>query len=372
MLVANTDWYLYNFRLALAEFLQEEHYQVSLVSPNGDYANQLHSQGMRWINWDVDRQSVSPWNEIISIMKFVKIIQREQPDLIHNHTVKPVIYGSLAARLTNVSRVVNTITGRGYLFIDNKISTRFLRLLVKMLYKYVVDNPSQITIYEHAADREYFHKQELLVSTRSYIIPGTGVDLNRFSESPEPDGTPVILYPGRILWDKGIDTLIRASQILKQKASVRVVLVGKPDPGNPSSIPERQVEDWVNQGIIEWWGWKEEMNEVYANCHVVVFPSLGEGMPTVLLEAAACGRPIVTTDIPGCRDAILPGRSGLLVQPQDHQALAEALITLVNDKNMRQRMGITGRKFVAERFNLQKINAQILAVYQDYLNEPTN
>jgi glycosyltransferase involved in cell wall biosynthesis len=368
LLVANTDWYLYNFRMQLAEKLSSMGYQVCFVSPAGPYVPLLTGEGMRWVEWKLSRRSLSPLKEIASIRHLAGIFKQEQPDLVHNHTIKAVIYGTLAARSTRPVQVVNSITGRGSIFLDNQPITRILRICIKLLYRLWVDRPEYQVVFENSTDQQFFLDQGLLTKSKTRIIMGMGVDVKRFVQAPEPDGVPVILYPGRILWEKGIGVLIEAAQILHQDTEMRLVLAGKPDPGNPSSIPDVQLDSWIRSGVLEWWGWQEDMSKIYPQCNVVVLPSFAEGIPTVLLEASACGRAVVTTNVPGCRDVVQPGITGLLVPVNNAQALVEALHNLISHASLRQQMGTAGRKMIEEKFSADLINNQTIQLYQEMIS----
>ncbi len=373
LLVANTDWYLYNFRRSLARFLTSEGFEVGLVSPPGNYAKLLQEAGFRWMGWEVGRQTLSPAGEISSLLRLARIYRQELPDLVHHHTIKCVLYGSLAARLTKIPVRINSITGRGYVFVSSDRKAAFLRLLVKPFYKLAFgDKAGGAAIFENAADLAYFVDHGLVASNNTFLIEGVGVDADEFVPTPEPEGPVVVLLAARMLWDKGVGALIEAMRILRQQGvtpdRLRAVLVGEPDPGNPTSIDQATLKGWHDQGIADWWGWRADMKAVYAACHIVTLPTTyGEGVPTTLLEAAACGKPIVATDIPGCREIIRHGDNGLLIPPGNHQALAEALLTLVEQPAQRGRMGQAGRQIVLQRFTNRSVNVATLDVYCKYL-----
>jgi glycosyltransferase involved in cell wall biosynthesis len=363
ILVANTDWYLYNFRLSLVRSLQQNGYEVTLVSPSGRYVENLSRLGLRHIEWDVSRQSLSPFHEALALRRLLQIYRQERPDLVHHFTIKPVIYGSLAARMAEVPAVVNSITGLGYIFTSNRGDARILKRVALWLYRLAFRHPNCFATFENEQDQVYFLEQRIITAERTEIIQGVGVDPHRFIPSPEPDGDPLIVLPARILWDKGIGEMVEAARILHKHFNVRVALVGVPDPGNPSSVPLEQIQSWVEEGVIEWWGWQEDMREVFARCHIVVLPSYSEGIPKALLEAAACSKPIVAADIPGCRAIIQDGISGLLVPVKDPRALANAIERLAKDADLRYRMGSAGRQLVLDGFTEEEINAGILKVY---------
>jgi glycosyltransferase involved in cell wall biosynthesis len=372
ILAANTEWYLYNFRLSLARFLRDEGYEVVMVSPPGRYAASLRSAGFQWIEWNLGRQTLAPWTEFSSFIQLLRIYQREKPDIVHHFTVKPVLYGSLAARLTGVDGIVNAITGLGYVFLSQDTRASLIRTIVKRLYRMTLDRPNYAAIFENKTDRGYFIDQGFISPDRAWLIQGVGVDVGNFLPLPEPESLPVVLLAARMLWDKGVGDLVTAARILGPRAQVRFVLVGEPDPGNPAAIEKSEIQSWVNEGILEWWGWQKDMNSVYADSHIVTLPSLGEGIPTVLLEAAACARPIVTTDTPGCRDVVEDGVNGFLVPPNDPEALADALYQLIIDPDLRGRMGKASRQLVLSKFTSDLVNQATLDVYNNVLNPSNN
>ncbi len=368
LLSSNTDWYIYNFRLALAEYMRGQGWEVVLVSPPGNFTAKLQQHGFRWIPWNLGRQSVSPWQETRSLLEILSIYWREKPDLVHHHTIKPVLYGSLAARLAGVPAVVNSITGRGYIFLGEDRKAQLLKRPVLQIYKLALNSPRCGVIFENPNDRQYFLDQRLVSAERTWLIEGVGVDPERFTPLPEREGVPVVALAARMLWDKGVGVLVEAARILKEDTQARIALVGEPDPGNPGTVSSQTLEKWHAEGLVEWWGWQPEMPEVYNKSHIVTLPTMyGEGVPTTLLEAAACGRPLVATDIPGCRAVVLDGHNGFLVPPNDPQALAQALKHLVSDPSLRGRMGAASRQLVMQKFTHARVNAATMQVYQQIL-----
>lgn len=365
LLSSNTDWYLYNFRLSLAKYLRECGIEVILISPPGEYVNKLHEHGFRWIRWDLGRQSVAPWRELASLRQVYTIYQQDRPDIVHHHTVKPVLYGTLAARMAGVPAVINSITGRGYIFLGDGIKAQLLRRIIKPVYRLALNFPGSGVTFENESDRQYFLNNRLVSAEHTWLIEGVGVDPERFNPKPEPDGAPVILMAARMLWDKGVGVLVEAAHLLKAQLPVRVALVGEPDPGNPATVTRETLKKWNAEGIVEWWGWQPEMPEIYNRSHIVTLPTMyGEGVPTTLLEAAACGRPLVATDIPGCRQVVIEGQNGFLVPTNDPHALAEALKRLASDPILRGRMGEASRQLVLKKFTQAQVNARTLQVYQ--------
>lgn len=362
MIVANTDWYVYRFRLPLARYLQRHGQDVVLVSPSGRFSSQIEAEGFRWIRWEVGRQDTNPLVEMLAVLSLARIFASERPSLVHLHTIKPVLYGSLASLFVRIPSVVRSITGRGYVFLGGDVRAFFLRSLIKFMYRFLLR--SGWTLFENQEDRNYFVKEKMVPLERTRLIEGVGVDVEYYQLQPEPEGIPVIAIATRMLWDKGVGTLVEAARLMHKKAKIRVVLVGEPDPGNPSNIPSETLRQWVDEGVVEWWGWRNDMRSVFLSCHIITLPSMGEGIPTVLLEAAASGRPIVTTDVAGCRDIVQEGITGLIVPPKDPVALAEACLKLIGDGSMRTRMGKAARDFIVDRFSDSKINSQTYEVYQ--------
>ncbi len=325
-LVSNTDWYLYNFRLSLARALQDNGYEVLLISPGGAYAAKIKEQGFQWIEWQVGRQSIAPWLEVKAIRNLTKIYQQLQPDLVHHHTIKPVIYGGIAARRAELPSVVASITGRGYTFSAEGLRPKIIEQIVRPFYRHVLQGDNTQIIFENENDQDFFLKAGFVNSKQSHLIESVGVDPEIFFYIPEPKGRVVILLASRMLWDKGVGVLVEAARTLQKKnLEFKLELVGDTDPGNPSSIPKEQLHEWEEENLFEWLGWQSDMQGIFARCHIVVLPSFHEGVPTGLLEAAACGRPIVASDIPGCRTAVIDGITGLLVPPRQAEPLAAAL-----------------------------------------------
>ncbi|MBL7163398.1 MAG: glycosyltransferase family 4 protein [Anaerolineales bacterium] len=369
ILTANTDWFLYNFRYALIHHLRDEGFDVTLVSPPGKFIQQFLEDGFSWIPWKLQRRSIVPWLELISLYHIVNIYRRERPDIVHHHTVKSVLYGSLAASLAGIPGIVNSISGRGYVFSGGDFQSRMIYRLIRPFYRYALRDVSSTVIFENQADRDFFIKSSFLSPERLCLIEGVGADPERFAPSPEPDnGSLVIVMAARTLWNKGVGVFVEAARILQKRLRVRMVLVGEPDPGNPTSVKVGALKEWHRQGIIEWWGWQQDMERVYEQCHIVALPTMyGEGVPTALLEAAACGRPVVATDMPGCRSVVQHEKNGLLIPPNDPLALAQALERLALDPSLRMRMGAAGRQIVLEKFTHKQINQATLQVYQHLL-----
>ena len=368
ILSSNTDWYLYNFRFSLAKEILDHGYDLLLLSPPGRYSEILLSNGMRWKAIRLSRRGLNPISDFSTLLQYIGVYRREQPDLVHHFTFKPVIFGSIAARYAGIPATVNSVTGLGYLFVNPGRLAPLLRLVVRPLLRLALKNSRGMTIFQNKEDAHFFEEQGLVRSGQYLTIESSGVDVERFIPTPEPAGDPIVLLAARMLWDKGVGELVEAARILSQRGvQGKVVLVGDVDPGNPATIEEAQLRDWENEGVVEWWGHQDDMPEILGRCHVVVLPSYGEGVSRTLIEAAAAGRPIVASDVPGCREVVSHGKNGFLVPPKDPRSLADAISRLLSDRDLRIRMGQAGRDIALERFSDKLVNAKTLQIYSSLL-----
>jgi glycosyltransferase involved in cell wall biosynthesis len=362
LLFANTDWYIYNFRLALAKELRSRGHDVILVSPPGNFHEQLQADGFRWISFPLSRQGINPFSELQTLWRLIRIYRREKPDILHHFTIKPVIYGSLAAHLLKIKGIVNSITGLGHLFIDPGLITRIVRSLAKILYRLSLHDTQ--VIFENPEDRDTFIQNRFLKPEQAYLILGTGVDVQKFQPSPNKDDPPLVLFASRLLVTKGLLEFVEAAKILQKKGlRARFAIAGMPDPGNPATVSSKKIDTWKKAGFVEVWGWQSNMQTALGKTDIFCLPSYREGVPSALLEACASGVPIVATNVPGCRDVVTHGVNGFLVPPQDSRSLANTLEQLIVDPNLRERMGKMARQIAMDKFSLDKIIEQTLSVY---------
>lgn len=360
LLVANTDWYLHNFRLPLAQELREQGHSVILVSPPGKYVQELLSLGFEWSELYFERSGLNPFQEMLSLAQMCRLYWRERPDLVHHFTIKPVIYGSMAARLADIKVTVNSITGLGYVFTGQR---KWLEALASYLYRSLLGRTW--VIFQNPDDQSTFVSKGFVNPARCSLIRSSGVDTRQFQASPEPDGTPVVMLAARLLWDKGVGDFVEAARILKQgKLQARFVLVGDVDEGNPSTIPLAVLDDWQKQNLVEWWGWKENMAEIYGQAHLVCLPSYHEGLPKTLIEAAACERAIVASDIPGCREIVHHNINGLLVPVHAPDALADALKLLISQPSIRREFARAGRQMAVDEFDVRRVVGDTITLYR--------
>lgn len=367
ILFANTDWYLYNFRLAYAEFLQQQGWEVVFISPNGEHAQKLQAAGFRHIPFEFSRKGINPIQEKETISGIRALYEAEKPDLVHHFTIKCVIYGSLAAKETGITSIVNSITGLGYMFLSNKPHVKVIREVVKHLYKKALDDTQ--VIFENPDDRKLFLEMGLLNEENSNVVLGTGIDTERFVPEPPTNSIPLTILPARMIWDKGIKEFVEAAQMIHEEGvNARFALIGSNDTGNPTCIPFDQLTQWQKEGNVEWWGWQDDVPTVISMSHIVCLPSYREGLPKILIEAASCGRPIVTTDVPGCREVVKDDYNGYLVPEKNAKALKDALLKLINDPEKRLEMGKASRKLAIEKFSNEIVNNGIYTVYKKALS----
>ncbi|MFQ5515269.1 MAG: glycosyltransferase family 4 protein [Myxococcota bacterium] len=294
-----------------------------------------------------------------------RLLRDERPALVHCVSMRSVLIGGLAARLPASFPVVFLVTGLGNLFLAPR---PVRRRLGELALRIALRRPRSRAIFQNEADRSFFLRRGIVSLEAARLIPGTGVDLDRFRPTPLPDGEPLILFPGRMIREKGVLELLDACSELRRRGHrFRLVLAGAPHPGNPSSLSVEELERLSQRDGYEWVGWQPDIRPWLARAHIVCLPSWREGLSVALLEAAAAGRPVVTTDVPGCRDAIVHGRTGLKVPPRDHGALAAALETLMRDEELRCSMGEAGRRHAEREFGRERILDQTLDVYRELL-----
>jgi len=282
--------------------------------------------------------------------------------------MKPVVWGGIATRLLGVPAVVHAVTGLGYLFIRSGPAAWAQRQAVKALYRFALGHGNGRVIFQNGDDRDLFLRHRLVKAERVVMIRGCGVDMTEFSPASEPDGPPAVLFPARLIGDKGLNEFIAAVEILKaRQVEARFVLVGRHDPQNPTNIDPARVADWQRRGLVEVGGFATDMPAALNAAHIVCLPSYREGLPRTLIEAAACGRAIVTTDVPGCREVVRHGENGLLVPVRDSAALAEALAVLIDDPERRRTMGARGRAMAEAEFSVERFVAESLDTYRAVL-----
>ncbi|MBI3558181.1 MAG: glycosyltransferase family 4 protein [Deltaproteobacteria bacterium] len=366
LLVSNTGWYLYNFRRPLARGLRAAGVEPVFVAPADKYLEKLRLEGYRCIEINMDRAGVNPFTELRTLLALVAIYRGEKPVVVHHFTIKCVVYGSLAANISGAHAVINAITGLGHVFVSKEWKAFLVRPLVLPLYRLLLKQERGRVIFQNFEDLAVFQTHNLIVPERTVLIRGSGVDLSRFSPRARRDKSrEVVLLVARLLAEKGIQEFVEAARLLRQRGSKAVFqIAGDRDPGNPSSISEPQLALWKAEGIVEFLGHVEGIEALIAEATLVVLPSYREGLPRTLLEAAAMGKPIVTTDVPGCREVVQDGQNGYLVPLKDVKAFANAIAKVLENPQLGQQMGERGRKKVVAEFDEKQVIAATLGVYK--------
>lgn len=367
LFVVTEDWYFCSHRLALAQWLGTQGYDVTVATRVREHEETIRAAGIQLIPIDFDRRGKNPWRESLFVARLTGIYRTARPDIVHHVGLKPVLYGSVAAMIAGVPGVVNALAGLGYVFSSRKLAARLLRPGVRLAFRLLFSRANTRIIVQNPNDLETLVGTCGVPRSQLRLIRGSGVNMDHFRPLPEPDTIFVALFASRMLWDKGVDDFVEAARILKgQGIHARFVLAGQGDPGNPTSVPEDQLRAWQKEGVAEWWGARNDMPAVLAQSHVVCLPtSYGEGVPKVLIEAAASGRPIVASDVPGCREIVRPEENGILVPPRNPVALAQALRRLHGDPGLRQRMGETGRRLAVGEFSVERVNRDTAEVYEE-------
>lgn len=370
MFVVNVDWFFLSHRLPIALEAQRQGYQVHIATGITNRLGELQSHGLMVHGLSLDRGSTGLGNAWRTMVELWKVFRVVRPDVVHLVTIKPLILGGLMARLAQVPAVVMAVSGLGFVFAAHGARAVVRRWLVGVLYRVALGHHNLKVIFQNLDDRASLAKLAHLPDSKVEMIRGSGVDLSQFRPMPRPPGVPVVLLAARLLADKGVREFVQAARLLKQQGvAARFCLVGSLDPANPASLGDAELTQWANEGVVELWGQRSDMPDVLSAAHLVVLPSYREGLPKVLLEAAACGRAVVTTDVPGCRDAIDPGVTGVLVPVRNASALAEAIKDLINDPARCQAMGNAGRALAERAFDVRQVVASHLRIYQELIGK---
>ena len=374
LFVLNDAQFFLSHRLALAQSAQSAGCDVHIAVPAGrnwgpqeSAGPELSRLGYPWHPIPLSHRGTNPYADARTLLSLFALYRRLRPDLVHHVTVKPNLYGGIAARLAVVPAAVFAVSGLGRLFVARGPFAALLRGGVSHGLALAFRHPNARVLFQNPADLEVLAASRTVPRDRAVVVP-SGVDLDHFRATDEAPGVPVVLFAGRLLWEKGVAEFVEAARALgAEGVPGRFVLAGAADPGSRGSVPEDSLSGWEREGVIEWWGYHGDMAGALAGAHVACLPSYREGAPRFLIEAAACGRPTVATDVPGCRDVVAGGETGLLVPPRDSGALKDALGRLLRDKGLRNRMGVAARARAEARFDERTMVRTILSVYSDLL-----
>ena len=377
LFLVNVDWFFISHRLPLALAAKKEGFEVHIACGMTNCLPELEKLGFVVHPLMLNRGIANPLRELVAFFEIYRLLKATSPYLVHLVTIKPVLLGGIATRLAGVPSVVSAVSGLGYVFVAKGIFASFRRLLVTGLYRLAMGHRNLKVIFQNAEDKASLVRLIGLADTKTTMIRGSGVDLCRYVASPLPPNERIVVMASRLLVDKGVEEFVEAARLLQSRYSritplVRFVLVGEPDMANPNSVTANQLKAWVDEGVIEHWGHRRDMPEVLSAASIVTLPSYyGEGLPKVLIEAAACGRPVVTTDHPGCRDAIESAISGFLVPVRDAQALADAIQFLLDHPEKCAAMGVAGRDLAERAFDVKQVVVAHLQIYEELMANAT-
>jgi N,N'-diacetylbacillosaminyl-diphospho-undecaprenol alpha-1,3-N-acetylgalactosaminyltransferase len=383
-LVSNTDYSMYYFRLGLIRALLAKRYDVHIVCPDGKYVQEFEKEGVKCHRLYVDRKGTNPFNELRTIWQLLRIFKKERFDLVHTFTVKPNIYGSIAAKFAGVPAIMNSVTGLGYVFIGSDFRRRLLKGLVVHLYRFALKSSDKV-IFENEDDFQLFLEYRMLDSLRGVVIKSVGVNTAQYSSTNvdrkqlqelvhelnlRHNGRKevIVTLMSRLLWDKGIREFIDAARILKPKYPQTLFLLGGPiDKGNPAAIPREYGTQAEKEGLITYLAERSDILAILHISDIFTLPSYREGIPRVLLEAMSMEKPIVTTNSVGCKEVVEEGKNGFLVPVKDSVALASAIEKLINNEELRIKMGKYGREKVLREFDERIVVSKLLQIYEELL-----
>ena len=371
LFVVADDWYFLSHRLPLACAALREGFEVVVATRVGTKGQEILDAGFRLIPLEhLKREKRSPLGELRAIRELRCHLPPRESRHVHHVALKPVLYGSIGA-LGLPLKIVNAFAGLGYLESSKSPKAMILRTVIWNMMRFLLNRPKAFTILQNFEDRDFAVNTLGMSEENTEVIMGSGVDLELFRPSPQPSGVPIVMLPSRLLWNKGVAEFVAAAELLTSTGvKARFVLVGDTDEGSPSAIPRSRIAEWNDSGSIEWWGKMSDMQEVIPQGSIICLPSYREGIPKVLIEAAACGRPIVTTDVPGCRDVVQHYVNGMLVPARNTDVLALTIRVLLGNSDLRARMGDAGRK-IAAHFSQDVVIEKTLARYGLLTNSRT-
>lgn len=374
LFIVNIDWFFVSHRIPIAIEALNKGYEVHIAAKFTDKKEKLEDLGFILHSIEYERGGMGLFGLLKEFSQTLKVLQKIEPDIVHLISIKPVILGGIASRISNTSSVVSAVSGLGYIFSSEGFFASIRKFFVRKLYLLAFSHPSQKIIFQNENDRNMLLSINESLKNKSVLIAGSGVDISLFGAYKAPSNTPIIMLVSRMLVDKGVREFVEAVKILKSSDRLlhkryRFVLVGGLDLSNPSRIEESELNAWAESGIVEVWGHIPDISKILYKSYAVVLPSYREGFPKVLMEAAASGKATITTDVPGCRDAIIPGITGILIPPKNPVALSEAIASLLENPLLCASMGQAGRKLAHEKFDVKNVISQHLKIYKQLLDK---
>ena len=368
-IVVNVDWFFLSHRLPVALAAQSSGWDVTVITADTGQFDKILSYGLKAINLPMSRSGMNIFEELNTLKFLYKLYKKEKPDVVHHVGMKTILWGSLAARFAHVKGVVNAVSGLGGFFADD--NKGLLSKLLPSVLRFSHNRKNLLCIFQNNDDWNLYVKHRIISHDQGRFIKGSGVDLNKFSYTPEPDkGEIRVILTARMIAEKGIFLLAEAAERLRKKyePQVEFLLVGGLD-DHPGAITKEQLDAVCDGNYIKWLGYRSDIPSLLRQCHIMAFPSYYmEGLPKSLIEANAIGRPIITSNSVGCRDAVVDGYNGFLIRPKDVDALTEKLDLLIADKDLRIRMGRNAREYAEKYFSLDLVIQKHLAIYNELIS----
>ena len=364
--LVSEDWYFVSHRLPMARAAKAAGFAVHVATRVDKHGDRIAAEGfaLHPVAWR--RGSLNPFRLLATVAEIRRIYRRFKPDLVHHVALVPSVLGSIAALGLPMAKL-NAFAGLGYAFTSSTAKARAIRAVAAPLLRWLLNRPATAVLVQNPDDRQAVLGLGVPAGAIT-LIPGSGIDVDQLKPLPEPDGIFTVGFVGRLLDDKGVRPLVRAHELLAARGiAVRLLLAGTPDPSNPASIPDSVIDSWRNQPNLVVMGHVSDIASVWAQAHVGVLPSRREGLPKSLLEAAACRRALIATDVPGCREIARQDQNALLVPVDDAEALATAIETLMNDAALRHRFAAESRRMAVEEFSSARIGEEIVALYRTLL-----
>ncbi|NKG35988.1 glycosyltransferase family 4 protein [Acinetobacter junii] len=363
--IVNVDWFFISHRLPIAIEAINQGHEVYIFAKDTGRMDYLNSLGIKVYPISLERGSLNPFSSLSLLFDLKRKLTIIQPDVVHLVTIKPVLIGGIASILAKVPSIVYAISGLGYIFTNRMAKAKILRVGVIPLYRLALSAKNKVVIVQNSDDLRILRQYVSIPDLQTVLIPGSGVDLDKFNAHNLPLEKKVVLMACRMLADKGVYEFYRSALLLKDKyPDIRFVLVGGVDPDNPASLSEQELNEWAQRGVVEWWGHQNNMAATLREATVVVLPSYREGMPKVLLEAQALGRPVVTTDVPGCREAIEDGITGFLVEVKNENSLAVAIEKLISNDKLCEKFSHNARLRAVEKFDIKQVVKTHFEIYE--------
>lgn len=361
--VVNVDWFFCSHRLPIALELLKSGHTVTLICSVTNKQKYIESLGISVIPIKLSRSGSSLWNELRTFIQLGKTLRNIPIDVLHLVTIKPVLYGALLSRWMDIPKRVASISGLGFIFLSTRIKYRLIKMIVVRLYRMGLNKSNTTIIFQNRDDLELFSVNKISTRAETKLIRGSGVDLNQIQPTIETDDSIVVMFMARLLKDKGVVEFIESSTSFISNSDIKFVLVGDVDPDNPNSLSTTELTSYKKYSNVEHWGWRNDISVTLSKSNIVVLPSYREGLPKSLLEAAASARSVITTDVPGCRDAIENGLTGLLVPLKNVGALVEAIELLISKPELRHKYGQAGRVLAEKEFDINSVVQKHLQIY---------